>query len=69
MAWMLLWRSVLANRAAEKGGGQKDTAYYEGQIKSAQFFIDTMLPVTLGRMAAIDTMSGAIVEIPEAAFG
>ena len=69
MAWMLLWRAVLANRVLEKGAGEKETAFYEGQVKSAQFFIEAMLPVTLGRMAAIDSMSGAVVEISEATFG
>ncbi len=69
VAWMLLWRAVLASRALEKGAGPKDTAFYEGQVKSAQFFVEAVLPVTLGRMAAIETMSGAMVEIPDAAFG
>ena len=69
MAWMLLWRAVLASRALEKGAGAKETLFYEGQVKSAQFFIEAVLPVTMGRMAAIDAMSGAVVEIPEAAFG
>ena len=68
-AWMLLWRAVLASRALEKGAGQKNTVFYEGQLKSAQFFIEAVLPVTLGRMTAIEAMSGAVVEIPEAAFG
>ena len=47
----------------------KNAAFYEGQVKSAEFFIQTMLPVTLGRMAAIEAGSRAIVDIPETAFG
>ena len=45
VAWMLLWRAAVA---AEKSTGKvkkKDVAFYEGQIKSAQFFIQTLLPV------------------------
>lgn len=69
MAWMLLWRAMLSSRALEKGAGQKDAAFYEGQVKSAEYFIEAVLPVTLGRMAAIEAMGGAVVEIPEASFG
>lgn len=69
VAWMLLWRAVLASRAIEKGAGEKESAFYEGQVKSAQFFIEAVLPVTMGRMAAIDAMSGAVVEIQVGAFG
>jgi alkylation response protein AidB-like acyl-CoA dehydrogenase len=82
MAWMLLWR---ANIAAPKlkelvGGAQgdarldiinknKNAAYYEGLVRSAQYFIETLLPITLGKMASIEANSKAVVDIPEVAFG
>ncbi|MDY0313344.1 MAG: acyl-CoA dehydrogenase C-terminal domain-containing protein, partial [Desulfobacterales bacterium] len=44
-------------------------AFYEGQIRSAEFFIETVLPVTLGRMNSVQVGNGAAVEIPETAFG
>ncbi len=68
MAWMLLWRATIAARKTEKAK-KKDAAYYEGQIKGAEFFIKTLLPITLGKMNAILMNNGAAVEISVEAFG
>ncbi len=67
MAWMLVWRASVAARALEKAS-KKDIPFYEGQIKSAQYFTQTVLPATLGKMDAILTTDGAAVEIDEASF-
>jgi len=69
MAWMLLWRAVIAMNALKGGAQKKDKAYYEGQVKSAEFFIHTILPVTLGKMNAVLKTSGSAMEISEASFG
>jgi len=69
MAWMLLWRATLANQKLEKGARKKDKHFYEGQLKSAEFFIRSILPVTLGRMASVADTCGAPVEIDADAFG
>lgn len=82
MAWMLLWRANVAapklqalvgdaEGAAriEKISKNKNAAFYEGQVRSAEYFIQTILPITLGRMSSIEANSKAVVEIPEAAFG
>jgi len=69
MAWMLLWRAVISAKALKSGSSKKDSAFYEGQLKGAEFFMQTLLPVTLGRMTAIMKTNGAAVEISEAAFG
>lgn len=49
MAWMLLWRATIADQKLET----KDAAFYQGKIKAARFFITTLLPVTMGKLAAI----------------
>ncbi len=69
LSWLHLWRATVAAAALEKGAKKKDTAFYEGQIKSAEFFIHTILPVTNGKMKAILETNGAAVDIAEAAFG
>ena len=69
MAWMLLWRAQIAASLLNKGASKKDAAFYEGQIKSAEFFIFSVLPATLGKMNAISRANGAAVEISDAAFG
>ncbi len=68
MAWMLLWRASLAAAKLEKGAKKKDTAFYQGKIKSAEFFIHTVLPVTLGKMNAILDSNPSAIEIADDAF-
>jgi hypothetical protein len=58
--------------ASEKLAGKpqkKDVAFYEGQIKTADFFIRTELPVTSGRMDAIQGGCAAAIEISDEGFG
>lgn len=69
MAWMLLWRAVIAANALNGGAQKKDKSYYEGQIKSAEFFIHTILPVTIGKMNAVLDSNPAAIEISDVSFG
>ncbi len=69
MAWMLLWRASIAAGKIETGVKKKDVAFYEGQIKSAEFFVSSMLPVTLGKMDTILAGNDAVVKISEDSFG
>ncbi len=67
LAWMMLWRAAIAKEALAKAK-KKDVPFYEGQIKSSEFFVYTVLPATLGKMNAILSTNGAAVEIDEASF-
>jgi hypothetical protein len=69
MAWMLLWRAVTASQKLTGNPKKKDKAFYEGQIKSAEFFIKSELPVTMGKMNAIETSTTAAIEIADEGFG
>jgi alkylation response protein AidB-like acyl-CoA dehydrogenase len=69
VGWMLLWRARIAAEALAAGGKEKDAAFYEGQIKSAEFFTQVMLPVTIGKMESILSGSSVAVDITEEAFG
>jgi len=82
MAWMLLWRATVAAPKLEKlvGGLEgeeraaktaknKNAAFYEGQVRTAEYFITSILPVTGGRMDAIQATNSAAVDIPEVSFG
>ncbi len=69
LGWMLLWRAWIAAEKLAAGNVKKDEAFYKGQIKSAEFFINTVLPVTLGSMDAIAKGSAAAVDIEDASFG
>jgi alkylation response protein AidB-like acyl-CoA dehydrogenase len=69
LAWMLLWRATIAARKLEKGAKKKDVAFYEGQVKGAEFFTQSVLPVTQGKMRSILATNPAAIDISEDAFG
>ena len=69
IAWMLLWRASIAAEKLDNGAKKKDVNFYEGQLKTAEFFIKTVIPVTCGKMDAIKESSDAAVAISEASFG
>ncbi|MBF0572885.1 MAG: acyl-CoA dehydrogenase C-terminal domain-containing protein, partial [Desulfamplus sp.] len=82
MAWMLLWRAAVSSPKLEQKAGSlersvikeqaeknKDVAYYAGQIMTAEFFINTILPSALGKMDAIIEGDKSVEEMPEASFG
>jgi alkylation response protein AidB-like acyl-CoA dehydrogenase len=69
MAWMLLWRASIAAKRLEEGAKKKDQVFYEGQTRSAEFFIHSILPVSMGKMNAILNCNDAITQISEDAFG
>jgi len=69
MSWMLLWRATVASQKLENGAKKKDVPYYQGQLKTAEYFIHSILPVTLGKMNAIVEGGKAVVEIEEDDFG
>ncbi len=69
VGWMLLWRARIAAEALAAGAKRKDEAFYEGLIRSAEFYTQSLLPVTLGKMDVILSGSSVAVDIPEDAFG
>ncbi len=68
MGWFLLWRAVVASEKME-GAKKKDVAFYEGQLKNAEYFIQTIIPVTLGKMESINGFCSASIDISDEAFG
>jgi alkylation response protein AidB-like acyl-CoA dehydrogenase len=82
IAWMLLWRATVAAPKLEKLAGStdtqaiqskiaknKDAAFYDGQLKAADFFISNTLPATIGKMNAIAVPTTAAIDIHERSFG
>jgi hypothetical protein len=69
IAWMLIWRATIAAPKLEKGAKKKDLAFYEGQLKSAEYFAANVLPITLGKMDVIMGINSSAVEISEDSFG
>ncbi|MFW6334609.1 MAG: acyl-CoA dehydrogenase C-terminal domain-containing protein, partial [Desulfosalsimonas sp.] len=69
IGWMLLWRAQVASEKLAGKVKKKDQAFYQGQIKTAEFYIRTVLPVTQGRLDSISDCCGAAIEIEDAGFG
>ncbi|MFH2130867.1 MAG: acyl-CoA dehydrogenase [bacterium] len=69
MAWMLLWRAVTASHQLADNPKKKDIAFYDGQIKTAEFFIRTLTPGSMGRMEGIIDQSSAAIDIADEGFG
>ncbi len=64
MAWMLLWRA----RIADEKMNENRSAFYQGKIASARFFIETKLPVTMGKLASFPAKEHPAVTMDEKAF-
>jgi len=69
MGWMNLWRAVAATNALAGNPKKKDLPFYEGQIKTAEFFIKTVVPTSMGRMSTILDMCSAAIDISDEGFG
>lgn len=67
MAWMLLWRASIAAEKIKKARN-KDKPFYDGLLKSLQFFVDSYLPITMGNLNALMITSSAAVDIDLASF-
>jgi alkylation response protein AidB-like acyl-CoA dehydrogenase len=67
MAWLELWRALVAAPKIAKAK-KKDVAFYQGQVKTAQYFISWVLPATMGKMDALKENLPCIMEMPDAAF-
>lgn len=67
MAWLELWRALVAEPKIAKAK-KKDVAFYQGQVKTAEYFIDWVLPASMGKMTALQGNIPAIMEMPDAAF-
>ena len=69
ISWMLLWRATIASNKLATTSKKKDSAFYQGQLKSVEFFISSILPITIGKMNTILTTNGSPIEISEGSFG
>jgi hypothetical protein len=66
--WMLLWRAAAAREKQAVKPAARDEDFYDGQVHSARFFMVCRLPETLGKMASINAMCPAAVQIRNTSF-
>ena len=55
--------------AARKQAKNKDAAFYAGQMATARFFINTLLPSVYGKMDAIIEGDSCVEDILDVSFG
>ena len=67
IAWLELWRALVAAPKLETAKKQ-DVAFYQGQVKTAEYFITYVLSSTMGKMEALKSNISSIMEMPDAAF-
>jgi hypothetical protein len=81
MAWMLLWRAARAYsrledltakspHPEERAAPKRETAFLNGQLKTAAYFITMTLPITIGKIKGImQADTAAILEMNDNNFG
>ncbi|MCP4718997.1 MAG: acyl-CoA dehydrogenase, partial [Desulfobacteraceae bacterium] len=69
LGWMHLWRAMTASHCFDIATKEKDKSFYQGIITSAIFYIETVLPITHGRMMSVQGLSSAALDMEEQAFG
>ena len=67
MAWFHVWRALVAQPKIEKAK-KKDKPFYQGQVKTAEYYLSLPLAATMGKMEAVLADVPAIMEMPDAAF-
>ena len=66
IAWLLLRQADIAQSKLANAG--KDTDFYTGKIASAKFFVKSVLPHISVERTVVETETGEIMDIAEAAF-
>jgi alkylation response protein AidB-like acyl-CoA dehydrogenase len=69
MAWMLLWRATAASKKLSAKVKEKDLEFYRSQIQTANYFINSILPITHGKMESVFSDDVSALEITAAGFG
>ncbi len=83
MGWMLLWRAAVAVPELLRISGSasaveelspamennRQAVFYDGQLKTAAYFIHTLLPITEGKIRSLMRRSDEVVRIHENSFG
>ncbi len=68
LAWLHLMRANAASTVLGNGVKEKDRPFYQGQISTAEYFVESHLPVALGKMEAVKKTTASIMAMPGEAF-
>ncbi len=68
IGWLLLRQAEVAQTALEAGSSDRDRAFYEGKVATAQWFAQNRLPLLAAERVVMETTDDAIMSLPEDAF-
>ncbi|MCP4578507.1 MAG: hypothetical protein GY846_19710, partial [Deltaproteobacteria bacterium] len=69
LGWLHLWQLTIAHpRLQAPGSKKKDSAFYYGKVAGAQFFIDTLLRRTTGKIEELKSDAGPVINIFDKSF-
>lgn len=68
MAWLHLMRASAASKVLSNGVKKKDIPFYEGQVTTAEYFIQAHLPTAMGKMNSAKNATPAIMKMNPDAF-
>lgn len=67
LGWIELWRAVVSQPMI-KIANKKEVAFYQGQVKTIDFYISWVLPAAFGKMKALQSNITAVMDMPDEAF-
>lgn len=65
---VVVCKNILTKNTGKTQAKKKDVPFYQGVIKSLEFYAQTILPITLDRFAALLGTSAVAVEIEDNMF-
>jgi alkylation response protein AidB-like acyl-CoA dehydrogenase len=68
IGWLLLEHAEIALNALDEGASDRDRAFYQGKVGTAEFFARHILPRLSSDRAVIESMQLGAMDLPEDAF-
>ncbi len=68
LAWQHLWRAQVADNIISHGRAGKNLTFYNGKIMAARFFINTILPCSMGKLHGVILDRNPAVIMDEKSF-
>ncbi len=68
LAWLHLMRANAASTVLGNGVKEKDRPFYQGRITTAEYFVESQLPVALGKMESVKKTTASIMAMPAEAY-
>jgi alkylation response protein AidB-like acyl-CoA dehydrogenase len=68
IGWLLLRQAEVALDKLTAGAGDRDTAFYEGKVAAAKFFVQSRLPLLAAERVVVEGTNLEVMDLDESAF-